>query len=107
MRWPFSSSSNSYEQLLYLTHQKKGEVLVISQTAVSFALMRTEGGAQVLVYYTSKALHCIELEHPILEKLAYALLATSRKLRPYFQAHTIDILIDKPKRKVLDKPDQS
>ena len=78
--------------------------LAVSRTTVSFALMRAEGGAQLPIYYTSKALHCVEINYPRLKKLAYALLITSKKFRPYFQAHTIDVLTNKPLRRVLDKP---
>ena len=45
-----------------LNSPKKGEVLslylVVSWTAVSSALVRTENGAQLPVYYTNKSLHC-------------------------------------------------
>ncbi|GAV58457.1 RVT_3 domain-containing protein [Cephalotus follicularis] len=36
---------------------------------------------------------------------AYALIIATRKLNPYFQAHTIKVLTDKPFRQVLAKPD--
>ena len=31
-----------------------------------------------------------------MEKLAFALITVARKLKPYFQAHTIVVLTDKP-----------
>ena len=37
-----------------------------------------------------------------MEKLAFALITAARKLRPYFQAHTIVVKIDKPLRKTMD-----
>ncbi|XP_022842145.1 uncharacterized protein LOC111365871 [Olea europaea var. sylvestris] len=39
-----------------------------------------------------------------MEKLALALITASRKLRPYFQAHTIHVLTNFPLRQVLQKP---
>ncbi|GAV74536.1 RVT_3 domain-containing protein [Cephalotus follicularis] len=42
-----------------------------------------------------------------MEKLAYALIIAARKLRPYFQAHTIKVLTDKPLKHVLVKPGTS
>ena len=33
-----------------------------------------------------------------MEKLAFVLATTARKLKPYFQAHTVVILVDKPLR---------
>ncbi|KAK3041701.1 hypothetical protein RJ639_001511 [Escallonia herrerae] len=41
------------------------------------------------------------------EKLAFALLIAARKLRPYFQSHSITVLTDKPLRRILHKPDVS
>ena len=40
-----------------------------------------------------------------MEKLAFALLIAARKLKPYFQAHTIVILTDKPLRKAMSNPE--
>ena len=40
-----------------------------------------------------------------MEKLAFALVTTARKLRPYFQAHTIVLLTNHPLRKMMNKPD--
>jgi hypothetical protein len=42
-----------------------------------------------------------------MEKLAFALTIASRKLRPYFQAHTISVLTEYPLKKVLWKLDLS
>ena len=36
-----------------------------------------------------------------MEKLAFALLIAARKLKPYFQAHAIVALTDKPLRKAM------
>ena len=36
-----------------------------------------------------------------MEKLAFALVTTARKLKPYFQAHTIIVLTEKPLRRAL------
>ena len=38
-----------------------------------------------------------------MEKLAFALLTTSRKLRHYFQAHVINVMMDHPLKKVMNK----
>jgi hypothetical protein len=42
-----------------------------------------------------------------MEKMAFALTIASRKLRPYFQAHTIKVLTEYPLKKVLHKLDLS
>ena len=42
-----------------------------------------------------------------MEKLILALVTTARKLRPYFQAHTIEVPTEYPKKQVLHKPETS
>jgi len=39
-----------------------------------------------------------------MEKLAFALVTVTRKLKPYFQAHTMIVLIDKPLWWVMSNP---
>ena len=58
--------------------------LVVTPHAVSSALIREEGKVQKPVYYTSKALRGAEGRYPLIEKLAFALITASRKLRHYF-----------------------
>ena len=40
-----------------------------------------------------------------MEKLAFALITAARKLKPYFQAHTIVVLTDKPLRRAMSSPE--
>uniref|UniRef100_A0A2N9GLE6 Uncharacterized protein n=1 Tax=Fagus sylvatica TaxID=28930 RepID=A0A2N9GLE6_FAGSY len=92
-----------------LSPSKTGEelylYLAISSSAVSSALIREEERVQKPVYYTSRALKGAEERYSNMEKLAFALLIASRKLRPYFQAHSIVVLTDYPLRKAMNKPD--
>ena len=39
----------------------------------------------------------------MMEKLAFTLVTASRKLRHYFQAHVINVLIDHPLKKGMNK----
>uniref|UniRef100_A0A2N9ER72 RNA-directed DNA polymerase n=1 Tax=Fagus sylvatica TaxID=28930 RepID=A0A2N9ER72_FAGSY len=71
----------------------------------SSALIREDGGTQLLVYYTSKAFQGAEERYPAMEKLALALVIAARKLRPYFQSHKIIVLTNHPLRKAMNKPD--
>jgi ribonuclease HI len=87
-------------ELLYL-------YLAVSPTAISAALIREDERIQKPVYFVSKALHGAEERHPLIEKLAFALVMASRKLRPYFQAHTIRVLTEYPFRNVMQKLDLS
>ena len=40
-----------------------------------------------------------------MEKLAFALVTAARKLKPYFQAHTIIVLTDLPLRRAISSPE--
>ena len=55
------------------------------------------------MYYTSRALRGAERRYPLIEKLAFALITAFRKLRHYFQAHVINIMIDHPLKKAMNK----
>ncbi|KAJ4713136.1 Retrovirus-related Pol polyprotein from transposon 17.6 [Melia azedarach] len=82
--------------------------LAVSTTAVSSVLIREEeGGMQKPVYYTSKALTEVEKRYPKQEQLALALVMSSRKLRPYFQAHTVSVVTSFPLRQIVHKPESS
>uniref|UniRef100_A0A2N9GE62 Uncharacterized protein n=1 Tax=Fagus sylvatica TaxID=28930 RepID=A0A2N9GE62_FAGSY len=92
-----------------LSPSKRGEelylYLAVSPTAVSSVLIREEERRQLPVYYTSRALRGAEERYPPMEKLAFTLVTAARKLRPYFQAHTIVLLTNHPLRKAMNKPD--
>jgi ribonuclease HI len=81
--------------------------LAVSPSAVSSALVKEDAGIQEPIYFTSKALHGVEERYPRIEKLAFALVISVRRLRPYFQAHAIRVLTEYPMKKVLQKPDLS
>ena len=68
--------------------------LAVTPYAVSSALIKEEDKVQRLVYYTSKALRGAKGRYPQMEKLAFALITASRKLRHYFQAHVINVMTD-------------
>ena len=55
------------------------------------------------MYYTSKALRGVEGRYLLIEKLAFALIMASRKLRHYFQAHVINVMTDHPLKKTMNK----
>ena len=88
-----------------------GEVLYLylatPEHAISAVLVREEEKVQRPVYYVSKRLLGAESRYPLMEKLALSLIHSSRKLRPYFQAHPIHVLTDQPLRQVLSKPEAS
>ncbi|PKA60529.1 putative mitochondrial protein [Apostasia shenzhenica] len=90
---------------------KEGTILSlylgVSDTAVSAVLLDGEKGVQHPIFYTSHILLHTESRYPTLEKLALALLITARRLRPYFQSHTIQVVTDQPLLKILHTPEVS
>ena len=56
---------------------------------------------------TSVVLHDAETRYVKLEKLIFVLIVTIKRLRPYFYAHPIVVLIDQPLKAVLHHPDTS
>ncbi|XP_016164307.1 uncharacterized protein LOC107606801 [Arachis ipaensis] len=74
-----------------LARPKKGEALylylAVTDEALATVLVREEGKTQQPIYFVSKALQGAELRYSKLEKVAYALLTSSRRLRQYFQGH--------------------
>ena len=79
--------------------------LVVSPAAINAALFREEEKVQNPVYYVSRALRGAEERYPPMEKLAFALVTAARKLKPYFQAHTVNVLTDKPLRRAMSNPE--
>ena len=77
--------------------------LAMTPYAISSALIREEGKVQKPVYYTSKALRGAEGRYPLIEKLAFVLIKTSKKLRHYFQAHVINVMTNHLLKKAMNK----
>jgi ribonuclease HI len=77
----------------------------VSPSVISSVLIREEFGAKKPIYFNSRALYGAEERDPRIEKLAFALITSARRLRPYFQAHAIRVLTEYPLKKILQKPD--
>ena len=92
-----------------LNPSKEGEnlylYLTVSASAVSAALIREEGKKQLSIYYVSQAFQEAESRYPRIEKIAFALIVASRKLRQYFQANPILVMTNQPIRKSMNKPE--
>ncbi|KAK3037797.1 hypothetical protein RJ639_030716 [Escallonia herrerae] len=81
--------------------------LSVTEVAVSAVLVREEDGVQKPIYYVSKVLQDVKTRYPKIDRIALALIISARRLRPYFQSHSIIILTDQPLRKVLLSPEAS
>nr|XP_025674675.1 uncharacterized protein LOC112775317 [Arachis hypogaea] len=79
--------------------------LAVTDEALAAVLVRVEGKTQQPFYFVSKALQGTELRYSKLEKLAYALLTSSRRLRQYFQGHQVIVRTDQATCQVLQKSD--
>ena len=77
--------------------------LAVTPHTVSSVLVREEDKVQKPVYYTSRALRGTEGRYPLIEKLVFALITTSKKLKHYFQAHVINVMTDHPLKKAMNK----
>ena len=75
--------------------------LAITSYAISFVLIRVDGGIQLLVYYVSKSLHEAEVCYLPLEKAILAVMHATKKLPHYFQAHTMVVLTQFPLKSIL------
>ena len=94
-----------------LVSPSEGELLtlylVVSNFSTSVALVREHDRVQQPVYYCNRALRGAEERYPKMDKLILALVTTSRKLRPYFQAHTVEVPTEYPMKQILHKPETS
>uniref|UniRef100_A0A2N9IQL1 Reverse transcriptase domain-containing protein n=1 Tax=Fagus sylvatica TaxID=28930 RepID=A0A2N9IQL1_FAGSY len=81
--------------------------LAVSEHAVSVAIVREDYNIQKPVYYMSKTLDGAESRYLPLEKLAFALVCSAKKLPHYFQAHTMVVLTEQPLKAVLRSVDFS
>ena len=75
--------------------------IAATSTVISTAIVveREEGHiykVQRPVYYISEVLSESKIWYPHVQKLLYALLITSRKLRHYFESHKITVVMDFP-----------
>ena len=75
--------------------------LAVSETVVSASLIREEDRKQLPIYYVSQAFQGDEFRYPRIEKIAFALIVASRKLRQYFQANPILEMTDQPIKKSI------
>ncbi len=96
---------------LLLTKPQQGELLylylAVSPVAVSSVLVQEENILQKPMYYTSRVLRDAETRYSKLEKTIFALIILARRLRPYFQAHTVAILTDQPMKQILQRSDRA
>jgi hypothetical protein len=100
----FAELKDYIEKMATLSPPSPSEPLFLyvaaSKAAVSTALVREveteKGKLQSPVYFVSEALAGSKLHYSRLEKIAYAVIMTTRKLRHYFEAHKVMVLTNQP-----------
>ena len=94
-----------------LVSPSEGELLtlylVVSDFSTSAVLIRDKDRVQHPVYYCSRTLRGAKERYPRMEKFFLALVIATRKLHPYFQAHTIEVPTKYPMKQMLHQPEAS
>ena len=92
------------KQLPILVPPKDGETMLLyveaTQTVVSSVLVverqAEKSAKQHPVYFVSKVLHDARSRYPNIQKLIYAVLMSSQKLKHYFLSHKIKVVSPYP-----------
>ncbi|GJU53089.1 reverse transcriptase domain-containing protein [Tanacetum coccineum] len=96
-------------ELPILTAPKEKEELIMylaaAKEAISAVLMTERDGKQMPIYFVSRALQGPEVNYTPMEKLILALVSASKRLKRYFQAHTIVVITDQPIKQMLSNPE--
>ncbi|GJW39189.1 reverse transcriptase domain-containing protein [Tanacetum coccineum] len=107
----FKQMKKLIAELPMLTAPKEKEELIVylaaAKEAISAVLMTDREGKQVPVYFVSRALRGPEINYTPMEKLVLALLSASKRLKRYFQAHTIVVITDQPIKQLLSSSEIS
>ncbi|GJS11129.1 reverse transcriptase domain-containing protein [Tanacetum coccineum] len=74
---------------------------------VSAVLMTDREGRQIPVYFVSRTLRGPEVNYTPMEKLVLALLSASKRLKRYFQAHTVVVITNQPIKQLLSSSEIS
>jgi len=77
----------------------------VTERVISSVLLQEQDQVQRPIYFVSKVLQGPGIRYQALEKVALAVVISSRRLRHYFQSFTVMVMTDLPIRKVLQKPD--
>nr|GEX95524.1 reverse transcriptase domain-containing protein [Tanacetum cinerariifolium] len=105
----FKEMKQSIAELPMLTAPKEKEELIIylaaAKEAISAVLMTERDGKQVPIYFVSRALQGPKVSYTPMEKLVLALVSASKRLKRYFHAHIIVVIMDQPIKQLLSNPE--
>ncbi|XP_021722675.1 uncharacterized protein LOC110690154 [Chenopodium quinoa] len=98
---------NHLKSLPTVARPEPGEYLHLyisaSPKTVASVLIVERAKQQMPIYFVSHVHNAAERRYLVIEKMAFALVIAARKLRPYFDAHPIEILTNHPLEKSLQK----
>ncbi|GJR81795.1 reverse transcriptase domain-containing protein [Tanacetum coccineum] len=101
----FKQMKKLIAELPTLTAPREHEELIIylaaAKEAISAVLMTDREGRQIPVYFVSRTLRGPEVNYTPMEKLVLALLSASKRLKRYFQAHTVVVITNQPIKQLL------
>nr|GEW25325.1 hypothetical protein [Tanacetum cinerariifolium] len=81
--------------------------LSAANEAVSAVLLVERNRRQMSIHYVSRSLQGAEVNYAPIEKLDLALAHAARRLKRYFQGHTIKVITDKPINQILNSREAS
>ncbi|XP_074561342.1 uncharacterized protein LOC141817608 [Curcuma longa] len=81
--------------------------LSTTDSVASSVLVKEEGTVQHPIYFTSHLLKDAETRYSNLEKLAWILVLSTRRLRPYFLSHPVIVYTNSNLGRVLTQPEVS
>ncbi|GJR15831.1 reverse transcriptase domain-containing protein [Tanacetum coccineum] len=107
----FKQMKKLIAELPTLTAPRENEELIIylaaAKEAISAVLMTDREGRQIPVYFVSRTLRGPEVNYTPMEKLVLALLSASKRLKRYFQAHTVVVITNQPIKQLLSSSEIS
>ncbi|GJW00078.1 reverse transcriptase domain-containing protein [Tanacetum coccineum] len=107
----FKQMKKLIAELPTLTALREHEELIIylaaAKEAISAVLMTDREGRQIPVYFVSRTLRGPEVNYTPMEKLVLALLSASKRLKRYFQAHTVVVITNQPIKQLLSSSEIS
>ncbi|GJZ82320.1 reverse transcriptase domain-containing protein [Tanacetum coccineum] len=107
----FKQMKKLIAELPTLTAPREREELIIylaaAKEAISAVLMTDREGRQIPVYFVSRTLRGPEVNYTPMEKLVLALLSASKRLKRYFQAHTVVVITNQPIKQLLSSSEIS
>ncbi|GJY84826.1 reverse transcriptase domain-containing protein [Tanacetum coccineum] len=104
----FKQMKKSIADLPMLTAPKEKKELIMylaaAKEAICAVLMTKRDEKQMPIYFVSRTLHGPEINYTPMEKLILALVSDSKRLKRYFQAHTIIMITDQSIKQILSNP---